>query len=255
MGWLQERVIVVAGAAGGIGAATARRLARDGARLILCDHPRGQPALIALSAEIGNSRVIAIETFDVADAEAAGAGFARISASAPRIHAAVNAIGLYAADLPVLDSGHSQWEEIWRVNFGGALRLTRALLPGMIAAGSGAIVHVSSDSAFDVIAGECPYGISKIGLNRLVAYATRETSGSGVRINSIAPGYVRTEMTRAIWTDDTARRAAESGIPLQRFAEPDEIASVAAFLVSDDASYVNGHCLLVDGGRNAGRLG
>jgi NAD(P)-dependent dehydrogenase (short-subunit alcohol dehydrogenase family) len=255
MTWADGRVIVIAGAAGGIGAATARRLAHDGARLILCDHPRAQDALTDLSRSLGPSAVLAATSIDAGDAGTASEGFAALSAVAPRIDAAVNAIGLYIPDLPIVGATDDHWDLIWRINFGGALRLTRSLLPGMIASGGGAIVHVTSDSAFDIIPGECPYGVSKIALARLVSYAARETSGTGIRINAIAPGYVRTAMTQAIWNDESARREAEAGIPLRRFAEPDEIASVAAFLLSDQASYVHGQCLLVDGGRNAGRLG
>ena len=254
MSWAAGRTIIVTGAAGGIGAATARRLAAEGARLALYDHPRAAAALEALAKQLGKS-IVTSTAFDAGDARQMDAEMAQILDSPRRLDGLVNTIGLYADNLPVLDSPEERWDQIWAVNFKAALRLTRAVMAAMVRSGGGSIVHVTSDSAFDVIAGECPYGISKIALARLVGYAARETRGDGVRINAIAPGYVRTDMTRAVWSDDAARQAATAGIPLRRFAEPAEIASVALFLLSDEASYVHGQCLLVDGGRNAGRMG
>lgn len=254
MAWATGRTIIVTGAAGGIGAATARRLASEGACLALCDHPRLAPQLAALTQELGSAVVTAV-SFDVCDERRMETEVGALLEAAQRIDGLVNTIGLYADSLPVLGSLEERWDQIWNINFKAALRLTRSVMPRMLKTRGGSIVHVTSDSAFDILAGECPYGISKIALARLVAYAARETTGDGVRINAIAPGYVRTDMTRPIWDDDAARTAATAGIPLRRFGEPAEIAAVAVFLLSDEASYVHGQCLLVDGGRNAGRLG
>ena len=97
-----------------------------------------------------------------------------------------------------------------------------------------------------------PYGISKISLTKLTAYLAKELAETGVRVNAIAPGWVRTPLIEEYWSDPEFLKEAKAGIPLGRIAEPEEIANVILFLVSELASYVHGHCMVVDGGRIAG---
>ncbi|MCY3750714.1 MAG: SDR family oxidoreductase, partial [Gammaproteobacteria bacterium] len=141
---------------------------------------------------------------------------------------------------------------VQNVNFKSCLRLCQRIVPSMVKQGSGNIVTIASDSAFDVIADEGPYGISKMNLVKLTAYLARELSETGIRINAIAPGWVRTPMIEEYWSDPEFLKEAKEGIPLGRIAEPEEIANVVLFLVSELASYVHGHCMIVDGGRIAG---
>ena len=142
------------------------------------------------------------------------------------------------------------------LGFGSRLRRAKSLcqlaVPSMRERGSGCIVNIASDSAFDVIEGEGPYGISKIGVTKLTAYLAKELAGTGVRINAIAPGWVKTPQTAFVWSDRKELAAAEESIPLRRIADPSEIANVVVFLASSLASYVHGHCMVVDGGRIAG---
>jgi NAD(P)-dependent dehydrogenase (short-subunit alcohol dehydrogenase family) len=153
---------------------------------------------------------------------------------------------------PLLTVSESDWDLVMAVNVKGPLFTCQAVLPHMIERGSGAIVNIASDSAFDVVVDEGPYGISKIALVRMSSYFARELAGKGVRVNSLAPGWVKTRLTDEFFADPDASRAILDEVPARRVAEPADIAGVVVFLASDLANYVNGHCIVVDGGRIAG---
>jgi NAD(P)-dependent dehydrogenase (short-subunit alcohol dehydrogenase family) len=252
------RLAVVTGAAGGVGSAIAQALIAGGARAILMDHPSATSRLSEVAKTLsafdegkrGPAQIVAV---DVSDAHGVFSAVKSIEGAFGPIDVLINCAGTYGSGSPLLTATAEQWDRILDVNLKGSLYLSQAVLPGMIARGSGAIVHIASDSAFDVIAGEAIYGISKVGCIKLVAYLTRELAGTGVRVNAVAPGYIKTAMTAHVWQDEDALREALKGIPLGRFAAPSEIAAAALFLASDLASYVAGQCLVVDGGRIAGR--
>ena len=164
----------------------------------------------------------------------------------------VNVAGVHAFPTPILTVEESQWNRVMAINLTGPMFLCQALVPHMIERQGGWVVNIASDSAFDAIAGEGPYGISKMGLVRLSAYLARETAGTGVRVNSVAPGWVKTAMSRPFWEDRAVAEPAMQEIPVRRFADPEDIANVVLFLVSGLAGYINGHCLVADGGRIAG---
>ena len=160
-----------------------------------------------------------------------------INAYGNTIDILVNVAAIHTYPQSLLEISEADWDLVQNVNFRSCLRLCQRLAPRMIKQGSGNIVTIASDSAFDVIADEGPYGISKISLTRLTA---------------IAPGWVRTPLIEEYWSDPEFLKEAKAGIPLGRIAEPEEIANVVLFLVSELASYVHGHCMVVDGGRIAG---
>lgn len=250
---LRDRVALVTGAAGGIGAAVARRLADAGADLVITDLPATAERLERFAAElaVGGRRALACvaDLSRECDAEFLVAR-ATEGLAAPDI--LVNVAGVHAYPTPLLEVALADWERILRVNLTAPLLTCRAVVPDMVKRGRGAFVNVASDSAFDVIADEGPYGISKSGLVRLSAYLAKEVAGSGVRVNSIAPGWVKTSMSKAFWSDPDTYASAVASIPAGRMAEPEDVADTVLFLVSPLARYVNGHCLLVDGGRIAG---
>jgi glucose 1-dehydrogenase len=250
---LDSRAVLVTGAAGGIGAAVARRLARQRADLVITDRAEANDGLQALAAEISAmGRRVFSRTADVAGKAEVSAMVAAARAAIGPIDTLVNVAGVHAFPAPLIGIDEARWNRILAVNLTGPLFFCQALLPEMIERRTGYIVNVASDSAFDVIAGEGPYGISKIGLVRLGAYLARETAGSGVRINSIAPGWVKTAMSQPFLGDAATAATAIEGVPLGRVADPAEIADVVLFLVSGLAAYVHGHCMVVDGGRIAG---
>ena len=170
---------------------------------------------------------------------------------AGRIDVLVNNAGIHAFPAPLLSTSEEDWDRLMAVNVKGVLFACQAVVPHMRAQG-GSIINIASDSAFDVIADEGGYGISKIAVVRMASYFAKELGGSGIRVNSLAPGWVRTRLTESFFTEPAEATAILEAVPARRVADPEEIAKVVLFLASDLASYVNGHCIVVDGGRVAG---
>jgi len=252
---LSGRVALVTGAARGIGRAVALRLAKHGADLVLLDlgDADADAELATLSAAIaaagGRSLCVAADVSRQAEVQQAVArGVAHFS----RVDILVNNAAIHAYPSPLLTVTEHDWDQVMAINLKGALFTCQAVVPHMVRNGAGSVINIISDSAFDVIADEGPYGISKIGLARLSSYLAKELAGTGVRVNSLAPGWVKTRLTEFATNDLAVLGAALESIPARRFAEPDDIAGVVLFLASDLANYVNGHCIVVDGGRVAG---
>jgi len=250
---LDSRTALVTGAAGGIGRAVAVTLARYGARVIATDRPTASDRLEETQQMIlDNGESVLTVYADLADTTEIDELVKRTTDETGAIDILVNVAAIHAYPAPLLEISEADWDHLQNINVKGCLRLCQRLAPLMIKQGSGNIVTIASDSAFDVIADEGPYGISKMNLVKLTAYLAKELSETGIRINAIAPGWVRTPMIEEYWSDPEFLKEAKAGIPLGRIAEPEEIANVVLFLVSELASYVHGHCMVVDGGRIAG---
>jgi 3-oxoacyl-[acyl-carrier protein] reductase len=250
---LQDRVCVVTGSTAGIGLETARLLAAEGARVVVTgrDSERVDKARRDLGAELG---VVA----DLAEPGAA----AELIAAAGELGAVgclVNNVGV-AYQTGFEELSDEQWDEMWQLNVMSAMRTMRAALPAMLERGSGSIVNVSSTAAKRPSTGMPNYSVTKaalLSLSRLVAdlYAKK-----GIRCNAVTPGPTATGawLDEGGLADQQARRFGKSreevlesvaaGRPLSRLAEPEEIASVIAFLCSDRASYVTGAAWSADGG-------
>jgi len=236
---LRDRVCLVTGSTGGIGLATARMLAGEGARVVT--HGRGDPPGVGEALHV------------VADFLEPGAPEAAV-AEAGDVDVLVNNVGAaYIASFEELTD--AQWEEMWQLNVMSFVRAIRAVLPGMRERGRGAIVNVSSSAGKRPSTGMPNYSVTKaavLSLSRLVAdlYAK-----DGIRCNAVAPGPTATQ----VWLGEggLAEQQGEreavlekvaAGRPLGRLAEPDEIAAVIVFLCSDAASYVTGSAWSADGG-------
>lgn len=246
-------VALVTGAAQGIGRAVAMRLARHGADVVVTDLPGEAAALDAAVAEIEQcGRRAHAFTADIALKVQVDALVAHALQRHGRIDTLVNNAGIHLYPSSLLTVSEADWDRVMAINVKGPLFTSQAVLPHMVERGSGTIVNIASDSAFDVIADEGPYGISKIALVRMSAYFARELAGTGVRVNSLAPGWVKSRLTDGFLGEPAAAKAILEGVPARRVAEPDDIAGVVLFLASELANYVNGHCIVVDGGRIAG---
>ncbi|MDE0511142.1 MAG: SDR family NAD(P)-dependent oxidoreductase [Gammaproteobacteria bacterium] len=249
----QAKVALITGAAGGIGRAVAITLAQQGASIVLTDQETESDRLTQTRQSIENLGQPVTTVFaDLAAGEQVDALTERACEAFGSIDVLVNVAAIHRYPDPLLKISEADWDMVQNVNFKSCLRLCQRIVPSMVKQGSGNIVTIASDSAFDVIADEGPYGISKMNLVKLTAYLARELSETGIRINAIAPGWVRTPMIEEYWSDPEFLKEAKEGIPLGRIAEPEEIANVVLFLVSELASYVHGHCMIVDGGRIAG---
>ena len=242
---LEGRVAIVTGAARGIGLACARRLAEEGARVVLADLDADAGA--AAAATIPAASFVAADVSRKSDAEAL---VARAIERGGRIDILVNNAGVTHA-CAFLDLAEEDFDRVLRVNLKSMFLCGQAAARAMVARGTrGAIVNLSSVNAVLAIPNQVPYVVSKGGVNQLTKVMALALAPHGIRVNGIGPGTINTEMARAaVLSDDAARRRILSRTPLGRLGEPEEIAAVAAFLASDDASYLTGQTIYPDGGR------
>jgi NAD(P)-dependent dehydrogenase (short-subunit alcohol dehydrogenase family) len=244
---LSGKRCIVTGAASGIGRASALLFAREGARVVAVDRaiadlegamaPAGA-SVTAMAGDAGDeSAVEAVVDRCVRDLGGGDVVFANAGISGGRV--------------PLLEQTVEQWQEVLRVNLIGPWLAIKHAAPVMIRQGGGSIVCTASVGGLRANAGGSPYAASKAGVVSLVQTAANALAGTKVRVNAICPGLIETGMTRPLF--DAARaRGSEAKIgqlnPLLRSGRPEEIAAMALFLASDDASYVNGQALAVDGG-------
>jgi 3-oxoacyl-[acyl-carrier protein] reductase len=233
---------LVTGASRGIGAAIARSLARDGWPVGV-NYRSGRESAEQVVAEIEQEggRAVALEA-DVADPAASDTLFGSLEAhyDAP-VLALVNNAGITRDDLtPSL--GDEEWTSVIETNLTAAFRLTRRALVPMMRARSGRIVNVSSIVALRANGGQSNYAAAKAGLIALTKTAAVEVARRGVTVNAVAPGVIETDMTSSIGEGLLA------AIPARRMGTPEEVAACVRFLASDEASYVTGAVLTVDGG-------
>ena len=237
------RTDLVTGAAQGIGAACARRFAREGAHVVLADldDTRGQ----VLAEALGGS----YRHCDVGDKTEVDALVAAVLAAHGRIDVLVNNAGIFrSADF--LDVSEADFDAVLRVNLKGSFLVGQAVARVMAAAGRGAIVNMSSVNGTLAIPTIASYNVSKGGINQLTRVMALALADKGVRVNAVAPGTIATELAaRAVLTSDDARARILSRTPMKRLGEPAEVADVVAWLASDAASYVTGEIVTVDGGR------
>lgn len=244
-----QRTIVVTGGASGIGAATTRLLVQEGASVVVLDRdrPRGE----TLVAELGSDRLEFI-LVDLSEASAIDTVAKTILTNHPAVHGLVNAAGILAGS-NAANATSEDWQRVLAVNLVAPALLCRALLPALRAGGA-SIVNILSDGAFKGRPNG-PYDASKAGLWSLTKSQAALWTSEGIRVNAVSPGWTATEIHYARAPDPAARREEllawdSNGYTLMaRLARPEEIARPIVFLLSSDASYINGTTLNVDGGR------
>ena len=249
----EVRVAVVTGAARGIGAAIARRLAGQGVAIAAVDLDTDGSARTANAILEAGGRAIAVDA-DVADEAAARHAVERAAAELGPVTVLVNNAGIIRDNL-LFKMSTDDWDAVMNVHLRGAFLMTRAAQAHMIEAKWGRIVNLSSTSALGN-RGQANYAAAKAGLQGFTKTLALELGKFGVTANAIAPGFIDTEMTQAtadrLGVDfEDWKTAASREIPVGRVGTPDDIAAVAAFLCSEDAGYVSGQVLYVAGGPKA----
>ena len=251
---LDGRVAIVTGAAHGIGRAICAELAREGALVWACDVRAAEleatrGAVDGVRRGAGQAAVV-----DVRDAQAVGAFVARVEAAAGRVDVLVNTAGGVAGQTmrPVEEVSDTDWREIFAINLDGAFHFTRAVAPAMKRARRGAIVNISSGAGRSYsLTGIQAYASAKAGLIGFTRQTARELGRHGIRVNSVAPGFLRSNpATELQWEAMGAAGQARllDSIALGRLGAPEEIARAVVFFASDDAAYVTGQTISVDGG-------
>ncbi|MGE0384943.1 MAG: SDR family NAD(P)-dependent oxidoreductase [Gammaproteobacteria bacterium] len=250
MGTLTGRCAVITGAATGIGAATARRLARDGAAVLVADINDAGAARTVEAIVAAGGRAAALHV-DVAEE----AMIVAMIETAARLYGGIDILFNNAAALgpdeiqkdgPLTEQDAARWDRTMAVNLRGPMLACKYAIPRMIERGGGVIINTSSPAAVLAEINHCAYGASKAGLWQLTKHVATRYGRHGIRCNAIAPGAVIGENTRASLPPGYLERRARH-TPAPRLGVPEDVASMVAFLVSDEAAYVNGIMVPVDG--------
>ena len=250
MGRLDGRVALVTGAARGIGAATAARLAQDGAKVVLADLDTGGVEKTASEIAASGAETLAL-TCDVSDAASVQQIVDQTGERFGRLDILVNNAGIIRDNL-IFKMTDDDFDRVISVHLRGAFLCSRAAQKRMVEQKYGRIISLSSTSALGN-RGQVNYSSAKAGLQGLTRALAIELGQFGITANAVAPGFIDTEMTRATAqrmgvTPEAFQAGASQRIALRRVGEPSEVASVIAFLASDDASYVSGQIIYVAGG-------
>jgi glucose 1-dehydrogenase len=248
MGKLDNKIAIVTGGARGIGFAIAKRYVAEGARVVIgdIDQKTGEASAAALG---DRCRFIMTDVGDAGQARRLVAGASALGG----VDILVNNAGIvHSADF--LDVSEADFDRVLRTNLKGAFLVGQAAARQMVAqvkAGRppGTIINMSSINAVVAIPNQVPYCVSKGGLDQLTKVMALSLAPFGIRVNAIGPGSIQTEILQAVATDKEAKRRLLTRTPLGRIGDPDEIAAVACFLASADASYVTSQTIYADGGR------
>lgn len=252
MGRLEGKSVIITGAASGIGRAAALLFAAEGAKLIAVDRSEAVHDTAEQARQQGGTAQAMIA--DAGSEDDVKAMIAKAIASHGRLDALWANAGISGGLLPLAEQSVEHWQDVLRINLIGPFLAIKHAMPHMIAQGAGALLCTASVAGLKAGASGHPYAASKAGVISLVQTTAYSLSGTGVRINAICPGLIETGMTKPVF-DGARARGTEHKIgqlnPLKRAGQPHELATMGLFLLSDEASYVNGQAIAVDGGLSA----
>jgi NAD(P)-dependent dehydrogenase (short-subunit alcohol dehydrogenase family) len=245
---LNGKAAIVTGAAQGIGKACAERLAKEGARVALCDvnTAAGEAAAKAIAATGGTATFLSCDVSKPADVTAAVAGTLKAFG---RIDVLVNNAGV-VDDAPFLDLALKELDRVLSINLRGAFLMAQAAARQMVAqGGGGAVVNMSSINERFGLPDHVAYSMSKGGISQLTKAMAVALAPKGIRVNAVGPGTIDTPLLKDVVKDKAFRAKVLSRTPIGRYGRPEEIAAIVAWLASDEASYITGTTIFADGGR------
>lgn len=249
---LAGRCALVTGAAGGIGRAIALRLGAEGARVLASDIDG--PGLAETARQLADSGIeAAVRAADLGDPSARDELVPDVLGRWDRLDILVNNATFLGSRTPFLESREDDWQKVFAVNVMAAAALCRAAARNMTARGAGSIVNIGSIQARLPVAAHAAYVASKGAIEAMTRALAAELSASGVRVNTLAPGVVATEAVETTLSQNLAGERPEPATLMRRAGAAGEVAAAAAFLASDDASFITGACVPVDGGRSISR--
>jgi 3-oxoacyl-[acyl-carrier protein] reductase len=246
---LKDRIALVTGAANGIGEAAARRLAAEGARLVLTDIEQDRLTEVAQSISASGTDVLQFE-LDVRHRDRIHAVFDAVAEAWGVPHIVAHIAGTVVVH-NFLDVTDEDWKKVLDINLTGTFMVTQIAARAMVKAGiAGSIVMMASTNGLVGEEDLAAYNASKFGVVGLTKTMAIDLAKHGIRVNSVNPGLIKTRLTQGIWEDAAQKQAYEDQrIPMRRLGTPDEVAACFAFLASDDASFITGSSLVVDGGQ------
>jgi NAD(P)-dependent dehydrogenase (short-subunit alcohol dehydrogenase family) len=244
---LTGKRVVVTGGASGIGAATVARFVDEGARVVVFDRDRAAGERLAAE----RPQLAGMVVVDVSDAAAVGAAFARVDEILGGVDVLVNNAGISIRHR-FLDLTEAEWRRVMQVNLDGVFFVAQQAARRMVAWGHGVILNMGSTNGLTGYPYYADYNASKAGVIELTRSMALELAPA-VRVNVVCPGYVMTPMQEAEYTPEMIA-AVNAKIPLRRHGRPEEVASLFAFLASDEAAYLTGQVYIIDGGEVAGGL-
>jgi 2,3-dihydro-2,3-dihydroxybenzoate dehydrogenase len=257
-GWVENKVVVVTGASGGIGRAVARRLGEQGARIAAIDRNIQRLESVVDELQASGYHVAAFAA-DITVRSDVDAVIDKVESQLGPIDYLVNVAGVLRL-APALELSDEDWAATFAVNTNGVFYTSQAVANRMVSRKSGAIVTVASNAAGVPRVGMAAYGASKAAAIAFTKSLALELAKHGIRCNVVAPGSTDTDMLRCLWTDESGPRHTiqgnldqfRVGIPLGKLAQPSDVANAVLFLLSDQASHITMHSLYVDGGAALG---
>ncbi|MEQ1956521.1 SDR family oxidoreductase [Mesorhizobium sp. CN2-181] len=252
LGRLDGKVAVITGAGRGIGEATARAMAAEGAIVVVAEKDAESGSRVATALADGGLRSLFIET-DVADATSCEAMAKSTLKKFGRIDILVANAGINVFHEP-LETSEEEWRRCFAVDLDGIWYSAKAVLPAMRSQKAGSVVAIASCHSFAIIPSTFPYPVAKHGLLGLVRALGVQYAADGIRVNAIAPGYIETQIAVDYWNTfadpQAERQRAHDLHPPRRIGRPEEVAMTAVFLGSDEAPFINAACIVIDGGRS-----